>query len=110
MKYVFISYRDHQLKRPPASEGNSFANFVKNAAKLATFVSRAHFPSAASAMTVSVRDGETIITDGPFADTKELLGGFQIYDCKDLDVTLEIAAQIPTATVGHVEIRPLGDG
>ena len=56
---------------------------------------------------VQVRDGKTVTTDGPFAETKEQLGGFFLIDVADLDEALEIAAQIPTATVGTVEVRPI---
>ena len=53
------------------------------------------------------RDGERILTDGPFAETKEQLGGFYVLDCKDLDEALAWAAKIPTAKSGCVEIRPV---
>lgn len=59
-----------------------------------------------TAKTVRVRDGKTISTDGPFAETKEQLGGFYLVDCKDLDEAIELAAQIPGAKDGSVEIRP----
>lgn len=60
-----------------------------------------------TAKTVRVRDGQTITTDGPFAETKEQLGGFYLVDCKDLDEAIELAAQIPGAKDGSVEIRPV---
>ena len=59
-----------------------------------------------TAKTVCVRDGKTISTDGPFAETKEQLGGFYVLDCKDLDEAIELAAQIPGAKDGSIEIRP----
>ena len=60
-----------------------------------------------TATTVRVRDGKTAAVDGPFAETKEALGGFYILDCKDLDEAIEYAAKIPTAGWGSVEIRPV---
>lgn len=60
-----------------------------------------------TATTVRVRDGETLITDGPFADTKEALGGYYIVDVADLDAALEWAARIPNVTRGSVEVRPV---
>ena len=60
-----------------------------------------------SATSLRVRDGERLITDGPFAETKEQLGGFYVLDCKDLDEALAWAAKIPTAKSGCVEIRPV---
>ena len=61
------------------------------------------------ATTVRVRDGKTGTPDGPFAETKEQLGGYYILDCKDLDEAIECAAQIPTSGVGSIEIRPARD-
>jgi hypothetical protein len=59
------------------------------------------------ATTVQVRDGEVITSDGPFAETKEQIGGFYLVDCKDLDEAIEIAAKIPGARVGSIEVRPI---
>jgi hypothetical protein len=64
---------------------------------------------AASATTVRVRDGETELTDGPFAVTKEVLGGYYILDCRDLDEALKQAARVPLARYGSVEVRPIMD-
>ena len=63
--------------------------------------------AATSAKTVRVRDGETLVTDGPFAETKEQLGGFYLLDCKDLDEAIGLAAQIPAAAFGTIEVRPI---
>ncbi len=60
-----------------------------------------------TAKTVQVRNGETVSTDGPFAETKEQLGGFYILDCKDWDEAVATAAKIPAARSGSVEIRPI---
>jgi len=59
------------------------------------------------ATTVRVRDGETLTADGPFAETKEQIGGFYLVDCKDLDEAIEVAARIPGARVGTIEVRPI---
>ena len=59
-----------------------------------------------TARTVRVRDGDTIVTDGPFAETKEFIGGFDIIDCADLDEAIEIAAEHPVARFHAVEVRP----
>ena len=61
------------------------------------------------ATTVQVRDGDVITSDGPFAETKEQIGGFYIVDCKDLDEAIEIAAKIPGARLGTIEVRPIWD-
>ena len=61
------------------------------------------------ATTVRVRDGEVLTSDGPFAETKEQIGGFYLVDCKDLDEAIEVAAKIPGARHGSVEVRPIWD-
>ena len=60
-----------------------------------------------TATTVRVRDGKTLTTDGPFAETKEQLGGYYLLVCKDLDEAIKAAAKIPGAAHGSIEIRPI---
>lgn len=60
-----------------------------------------------TATTVKVRGGEPVTTDGPFAETREQLGGFYMVDCEDLDAALRWAAEIPSASRGPVEVRPI---
>jgi hypothetical protein len=62
-----------------------------------------------TATTVRVRDGEALTTDGPFAETREQLGGYYLLDCKDLDDAISWAAKIPGAQSGSVEVRPIMD-
>ncbi len=73
--------------------------------------SRAYICSEAlakeNATTVRVRSGKALVTDGPFAETKEVLGGFYIIDCTDLDEALAYAKRIPDAQFGAVEVRPV---
>jgi len=54
-----------------------------------------------------VRDGETVMTDGPYVETKEVLGGYFLADCKDLDQAIELAERVPVVGTGSVEIRPV---
>ena len=68
-------------------------------------VDGAELASTRSATTVRVRDGETVVIDGPFAETKEQLGGFYLFDCAGLDEALELAAEIPGAAWGAIELR-----
>jgi hypothetical protein len=63
----------------------------------------------AGARVIRVRDDETIVSDGPFAETKEILGGYFLADCRDLDQAIELAERVPVAAKGSVEIRPLVD-
>lgn len=60
-----------------------------------------------TATTVRVRDGKTMTTDGPFAETREALGGYYIFECKDLDEAIEWAAKLPGSWHGSVEVRPI---
>jgi hypothetical protein len=62
-----------------------------------------------TATTIRVRDGQRLTTDGPFAETREALGGFYLLECADLDEAIEWASRIPGASVGGVEVRPIMD-
>lgn len=73
------------------------------------FVSGNRLLPAATAKTVRVRDGRPSVTDGPFAETRELLGGYYLIDAADMDAALAIAARIPGARRGCVEVRPIAD-
>jgi hypothetical protein len=83
---------------------DAFTNEVKSAGAMQA--AEALQPTA-TATTVRVRNGETLITDGPFADTKEQLGGFYLLDCKNLDEAVAYAAKIPGAQGGSIEVRPI---
>ncbi|MFI5047277.1 MAG: YciI family protein [Acidimicrobiia bacterium] len=63
--------------------------------------------ATSDATTVQVRDGEILTADGPFAETKEQIGGYFLVDCRDLDEAVEIAAKIPGARLGTIEVRPI---
>jgi hypothetical protein len=63
--------------------------------------------SAMTASTVRVRDGKRSVTDGPFTETKEVIGGFFIFNARDMDEAIEIAAKWPSARIGTIEVRPL---
>ena len=77
---------------------------LKHAGKYRTCDALAPF---ATATTVRVRSGKTLVTDGPFAETKEQLGGYYLIDANDLDEAIVIASRVPDARVGSVEIRPI---
>ena len=72
-------------------------------------VSSGRLHDAASATTVRVTDDDATVTDGPFAVTKEILVGYYLLDCRDLDEALELAARVPLARYGSVEVRPVMD-
>jgi hypothetical protein len=66
--------------------------------------------ASASATSVRVRDGKRLVTDGPFAETREQLGGYMLIDVKDLDEAIAVAARVPLARTSTVEVRPVRDG
>jgi hypothetical protein len=73
-----------------------------------TCVAGGQLQPVGTATTIRVHDGETLTTDGPFADTKEVFGGYYIYELDDLDAAIELAARVPAARMGgSVEVRPL---
>ncbi len=78
-----------------------------------SIVQSGHFKGAdrlrptATATTVRIRDSKTLVTDGPFAETREQLGGYYLIEAGDLDAALAIAARIPTARTGSIEVRPI---
>jgi hypothetical protein len=73
-------------------------------------VGGAELAATRSATTVRVRDGQTIVSDGPFAETKEQLGGFYLLDCDSLDEATRLAAKIPEAATGTIEVRAQYEG
>jgi hypothetical protein len=83
---------------------NAFADELK---RRGAFVAGDPLTNDDVATTVAVRDGKTLVTDGPFVETREHLGGYYVLDCRDLDEALELAALCPMASVGTIEVRPL---
>jgi hypothetical protein len=81
---------------------------VQSIVKSGHYLAGAKLQSSATATTVRGRNGKPVLTDGPFAETKEQLGGYHLVECKDLDEALSIAKRIPTIRVGGtIEVRPL---
>jgi hypothetical protein len=80
--------------------------FGEEARAANTLVDGAELQPASTATTVRVRDGETVVTDGPFAETKEQLGGYYVLDCDSIDDAVALAAKIPGAQYGTIEVRP----
>lgn len=111
MKYLCLVYSDedqlHSLpESPPDSECLDFAESLADAGRM---IAAEALEPVRTARTVRVRQGRTTFTDGPFAETKEQLAGFYLVEADDLDAALEIAAKIPPARVGCVEVRPVRD-
>ncbi len=115
MQYLLLIY---QAETPPGSEPsaedmtNEFAAydaFTLETRERGQFVAGEALEPTSTATSVRVRNGETTVTDGPFAETKEALGGFYLLECADLDEAIEMAAKIPSAKYGTIEVRPIFD-
>lgn len=112
MKYLMIITDEEKSQPVPGGEEHDklmaeYDTFMAMVAKMGVMVDGARLQPTSTATTVRVRDGKVTTTDGPFAETKEQFGGYFVFDCKDLDQALEIAAQIPSARHGSIEVRPL---
>jgi hypothetical protein len=108
MKYVALIYADADgWEALPEDERQKISERYMALAGEPASVGGEQLEDADTATTVRVRDGETLTTDGPFAETKEQLGGYYLLDCGSLDEAIEFAARIPAAERGAVEVRPL---
>lgn len=90
-----------------AAEYEAYNVFTQEAAKSGVLVHGEALMPTNTATTVRVRNGKTLTTDGPFAETKEQLVGYYLLDCKDLDEAITLATKIPAANHGSLEIRPI---
>ncbi len=111
MQYALLIYTAEPTETVPedvmATEMEAYNAFTQHVAERGAMkAGEALHPSAAAA-TVRVRDGQTVTTDGPFAETKEVLGGFYVVEAADLDEAIGYAARIPGATHGSIEVRPI---
>ena len=113
MRYAILIYTQEPTEAPTPEvaqavmEGyNAFGDHIK---ARGAFEAGEALDSVTTATTVRVRDGKTLTTDGPFAETKEALGGFYIVEAADLDEAIGYAAMIPSAQQGSIEIRPIFD-
>ena len=105
MKYVCLVYLEEpKLRAVDDSECMACGQGFQKAGLL---VAAEALEPVQTARTVRVRGGKTMVTDGPFAETKELLAGFYLIEAKDFDEALEIAAKIPPAREGSIEVRPV---
>jgi hypothetical protein len=105
--YSTAEYRE-EFEQLPADERQAIVGEYRAIGESPEVVGGEQLQPAETATTVRVQDGETLLTDGPFVDAKEHLGGFCLVEADDLDAALEIAARIPAARMGGaVEVRPL---
>ena len=110
MKYLLTIYDDRSA---PAEEMTglmeAYAALGRELAESGAYIAGEGLQPVETATTVRVRGGEPMLTDGPFAETKEQLGGFYLLECRNLDEALEWAAKVPNAATGCVEVRPVMD-
>jgi hypothetical protein len=105
MKYLCLVYLDeNRLHELPDEDCVEFDTSIRNSGQC---IASEALESAQTATTVRVRNGKMSITDGPFAETKEQLAGFYMIEARDLNEAIQIAAKIPPARVGCVEVRPI---
>ncbi len=112
MKYMLLIYHDEQGwgALSEAERQRIYADYRKLREELVSrgqFVTGSQLQPIATATSVRVRDGKELVTDGPFAETHEQLGGYFLIEAKNLDEATNIAARIPAAQTGTIEVRPL---
>ena len=112
MQYLLLIYDDEKkwAAMSQAEVGALIADYNKFTADITAskhLVGANRLQSVANATTVRVRDGKAQMTDGPFAETREQLGGYYLIEAKNLDEATAIAARIPSAKLGSIEVRPL---
>ena len=114
MKYLLMIYGDEHGSEQMSDDARKavyeeYDDFANDLAAKGQMVGGHELRSTATATTVRIRDGERLVTDGPFAETKEQLGGYFLVDAEDLDAAIEAAARIPGAKTGSIEVRPVVD-
>ncbi len=109
MKYMMLIYLDEQAIDETERE-RCYGDSTRLAHELSSsghYIGANPLHPTSTATSLRVRDGRALVTDGPFAETREQLGGYFLIDARNLDEALEIAARIPMAEAGTVEIRPV---
>ncbi len=112
MKYALLIYSDPSVEATPEEQAQVMEDYFKFTASITERginLGGEALDGVATATTVRVRNDETLTTDGPFAETKEVLGGFYLIDVADLDAAIAVAAELPGSWHGSVEVRPLFD-
>jgi hypothetical protein len=114
MRFLLVIYGDERRlatrdQGTAKAEIDAYWALDNEATKKGAFVGSAGLYPTEAAKTLRIRDGERTVTDGPFAETKEQLGGFYLLDCDSIDEALEWAAKVPAASTGSVEVRQVMD-
>jgi hypothetical protein len=109
-QYLLLLYADQPSREEAAareSQTQLWNDFTEGLSEAGVLLGAGRLMPVDSATTVRLRDGATEMIDGPFATTKELLGGYYLLDCADLDAALDHATRCPLASYGSVEVRPV---
>ena len=112
MQYMLLIYSAEGSGPQPGTEEfgpfmKGYMDFTQRLQKDGAFVAGDALQGVSTATTVSIRDGKRETIDGPFAETKEQLGGYYLVECADLDTALDYAAMIPSVHDGRIEVRPV---
>ena len=113
MRYMMLVCVDEAIELPAeeaARIGPEAQAWVSDMEERGVRVQGQELAGAQDATTIRVRGGEVVIADGPFAETKEQIAGFDILECADLDEAIEVAAKHPVARFGSLELRPFAEG
>ena len=105
MQYLLMIATDEDAPGPDKTA--EYMTFGEEMGKRGVLQGGARLRPTADATTVRVREGEVLTTDGPFAETTEQIAGYYLVDCPDLDQAIDVAAKIPGARIGSIEVRPL---
>lgn len=114
MKYMLLIYHPEEAWGTMTEQERQkmyaeYGKFSEEIVASGHYISGSELHPVSTATSVRVRDGKELATDGPFAETKEQLGGYYLIEAKDLDEATGIAARIPSARVGTIEVRPLAE-
>jgi hypothetical protein len=112
MRYLLMICADENWVGSMTSEEGSamlaeYGTFMEEMGKRGVVQGGERLRPTSDATTVTVRNGEILASDGPFAETKEQMGGYYVVECKDLDEAIEVASKIPGARHGSIEVRPI---
>ena len=109
MKYLCLVYSDEEKLHslPESPQDSECLSYAEGLHKCGHLIAGEALESVQTATTVRVRNGKLSVTDGPFAETKEQLAGFYLIEARDLNEAIRMAAKIPPARVGSIEVRPV---
>lgn len=113
MKYLCLICAEKVMEQMPETDAEKhyqeYAEFTENIKASGHFISANRLKPADAATTIRVRDGKVMVTDGPFAETREQFGGYYVIEAQDLQEAVQVASKIPGARFGCVELRPIAE-